>query len=228
MSAPGGLYVIVDPEACMGRSPVDVARMALEGGASMLQWRDKAREKGLQLDDVRGILRECTARGVPLIINDHADLALVLAASARRVPGAGSAGRPAAGLVGVHVGQKDLPVADVRRIVPAGFVVGASTNNVEEARRAEADGATYVAVGDIFGTMTKRWTRGASPQRLAEVKAAVSVPVFGIGGINSGNVREVMAAGADGVAVISAVCGARDPRAAAAELSSLIAHQRRT
>jgi thiamine-phosphate diphosphorylase len=79
-------------------------------------------------------------------------------------------------------------------------------------------GATYVAVGDIFGTTAKQGTRSASPERLAQVKARVSVPVFGIGGINKGNLGQVMAAGADGIAVISALCSAQDPEAAAREL----------
>jgi thiamine-phosphate pyrophosphorylase len=162
------------------------------------------------------------------MVNDHADLALVLASRGHRVPGAGTAGRPPGGLVGVHVGRKDLAVADVRRIVPAAFPVGASTNNVEEAREAEAEGASYIAVGDIFGTATKEGTREASPARLAEVKAAVTKPVYGIGGINASNVREVIEAGADGVAVISAVCSTDDPRAAAEQLAGLIARHRRS
>jgi thiamine monophosphate synthase len=222
MTGIGGLYVIIDPDACRGRDPVEVARLALEGGATMLQWRDKTRDKGLQLPDAVEILRLCAANDVRLMINDHADLALVLAARGRRVPGAGSAGRGSSAFLGVHVGQKDLPVADVRRILPPQFIVGASTNNVDEARRAAADGAGYIAVGDLFGTASKEGTRSASPQRLAEIKRAVEKPVIGIGGINATNVRAVMAAGADGVAVISAVCSADDPRAAATELRRLI------
>ena len=207
MARIGGLYVIIDPAACGGRSTVGVARAALAGGASMLQWRDKARDKGEQLDDLRAIYRLCLDHDAILIVNDHADLALVLDdASPRR------------GLLGVHVGQKDLPLSDVRRIVPPDFVVGVSTNNPDEALQAEHDGAGYVAVGDIFGTTAKQGTRPASPQRLAQVKAAVHLPVIGIGGINAGNVAQVMAAGADGVAVISAVCGAPDPESAAREL----------
>ena len=227
MTEIGGLYVIIDPAACRGRDAVEVARLALEGGASLLQWRDKSRDKGLQLPDTQAILRLCALLDVPLIINDHADLALVLW-SARRVPGAGNAGGVRASLLGVHVGQRDLPVADVRTILPAGFILGASTNNTEEARRAEAGGADYIAVGDLFGTGSKEGTRSASPQRLAEVKQAVSKPVFGIGGINAANVREVMEAGADGVAVISAVCAADDPRTAAAELTVLVKAYRRS
>jgi thiamine-phosphate diphosphorylase len=207
----GGLYVLIDPAACRGRSPVEVARAALAGGASMLQWRDKARDKGEQLPELRAIYRLCVEHDAILIVNDHADLALVLDdASAPR------------GLLGVHVGQKDLPLVELRRIVPRDFIVGVSTNNPEEALQAERDGASYVAAGDIFGTTVKQGTRPASPERLAQVKAAVQVPVIGIGGINAGNVAQVMAAGADGVAVISAVCAAPDPQAAARVLSSVL------
>jgi thiamine-phosphate diphosphorylase len=202
-----GLYVLIDPAACRGRSPAGVARAALAGGASMLQWRDKLRDKGEQLLDLRAIYRLCIEHEAILIINDHADLALVL----------DDASEPR-GLLGVHVGQKDLPLPDVRRIVPRHFIVGVSTNNPAEALQAERDGASYVAVGDIFGTTAKQGTRPASPERLAQVKAAVGIPVVGIGGINAANVGEVMAAGADGIAVISAVSAAPDPEVAARAL----------
>jgi thiamine-phosphate diphosphorylase len=197
-----GLYVIVDPAACGGRSAVDVARMALEGGARMLQWRDKLRDKGDQLDDVRRVREMCDAHDALLIVNDHADLAL------------------AAGAAGVHVGQHDLPVAAVRLITGASAIIGVSTNNPDEARRGESDGADYVAVGAIFPTQSKGVTRPADLQRLRDVKAAVSLPVVAIGGIGPANIGEVIAAGADAAAVISAVCGAPDPRAAAAALSA--------
>jgi thiamine-phosphate pyrophosphorylase len=175
----------------------------------MLQWRDKLRDKGEQLPDLRAIYELCIEADAVLIVNDHADLALAL-----------DGAQGTRGLLGVHVGQKDLPLSDVRRIVPADFVVGISTNNPGEALLGERQGASYIAVGDIFGTTAKQGTRPASPERLAQVKAAVRLPVVGIGGINAGNVAQVMAAGADGVAVISAVCGAPDPEAAARELVS--------
>ncbi len=199
-----GLYVIVDPDACRGRDVLDVARLALEGGASMLQWRDKRREKGAQLTEARALRELCAEHGALLIVNDHADLAL------------------AAGADGVHVGQGDLPVEEVRRIVPAGFIVGASTNNVEEALAAEAAGASYIAIGSIYPTSSKEpeRTRAASPERLSEVKAAVGVPVVAIGGIDASNIEEVVRAGADAVAVISAVCGADDVTAAARQLAA--------
>ncbi len=213
MAALAGLYVLIDPAACRGRSPVAVARDALAGGAGALQWRDKRRDKGEQLADATAILALCAEADATFIVNDHADLALVLAGP---LP-------PARGAVGVHVGQKDLPPAAVRSILPPHFLVGVSTNNAAEATAAAADGAAYVAVGDIFGTTAKQGTRPAPPARLTEVKAAVGLPVVAIGGINRANVAAVVAAGADAVAVISAVCGADDPRAAAAALVAAIA-----
>ncbi len=111
----------------------------------------------------------------------------------------------------------------MRAIVPPHYLVGVSTNNAAEAIAAAAAGAAYVAVGDIFGTAAKQGTRPASPARITEVKAAVGLPVVAIGGINKANLAQVVAAGADAVAVISAVCGADDPRAAAAELVEAIA-----
>ena len=197
-----GLYVIVDPEQTRGRDAIEVARQALEGGASLIQWRDKARDKGEQLPQLRAVRDLCRRHGALLIVNDHADLAL------------------AAGADGVHLGQKDLPPAAVRAVVPPDFIIGVSTNNVEEARRAQAEGASYVAVGALFPTASKSVTRPASPQRLREVKQAVSVPVVGIGGIDEGNIDQVLAAGADAVAVISAVIAADDVRQAAARLAA--------
>ncbi|MCH7698281.1 MAG: thiamine phosphate synthase [Chloroflexi bacterium] len=197
-----GLYVIIDPDACGGRDPVDVARQALAGGASIIQWRDKRREKGVQLADARALGKLCKEYGALYIVNDHVDLALAVAAD------------------GVHVGQGDLPADVVRGLVPDSFVIGASTNNVDEARAAEVAGASYIAVGSMFPTASKEpeRTRAATPERLREVKAVVDVPVVGIGGIDASTISEVLAAGADAVAVISAVCGAEDPKAAAEAL----------
>ena len=100
------------------------------------------------------------------------------------------------------------------------MIIGVSTNNVEEARAAEAGGADYVAVGAIFATASKDVTRPASIERLREIKSAVRVPVVAIGGINAPNIAQVVDAGADAAAVIGAVCGAEDVRAAAAELAA--------
>jgi thiamine-phosphate diphosphorylase len=149
----------------------------------------------------QSLLSLCSEAGVPFIVNDHADLALAVGAD------------------GVHIGQTDLSVPATRRLAGAAMIVGASTNNAEEARRAEKDGADYVSVGRLFETESKTDTRPASTDTIREVKAAVSLPVCAIGGINESNLDEVIGAGADMVAVISAVCSAPDPRAAARRLA---------
>ena len=206
LSPISGLYVIIDLEACAGRDAIDVARLALEGGASLLQWRDKRREKGDQLPEARAVRELCARHDTPFIVNDHVDLALAVGAD------------------GAHLGQHDLPVEAVRPLVPPEFVIGVSTNNPDEARQAEASGVSYVAAGSVFptGSKTPERTRLANPQRVREVKAAVDVPVVAIGGINASNIGEVLAAGVDAVAVISAVCGAEDVRGAAQELARRI------
>jgi thiamine-phosphate pyrophosphorylase len=197
-----GLYVIIDPAVAGERDVAWIAAEAIAGGARLIQWRDKLREKGLQLPDLDAIARVCRENGVPLIVNDDVDVALV------------------AGADGVHIGQKDLPVAAVRKIVPREWIVGASTNNVAEARQAAADGADYVSVGNLFGTTSKEDTRPATLEMLHAVCAAVSVPVCGIGGINESNIRSVIDTGAAMACVISAVVAAEDPREAARRLSA--------
>jgi thiamine-phosphate pyrophosphorylase len=139
---------------------------------------------------------------VPFIVNDHMDLAL------------------AVGVEGVHVGQKDLPVAVVRRLMPKGTIVGCSANNLPEALQAEKDGADYVSVGRLYETDSKPDTRPATTETIREVKAAVSLPVCAIGGINEENIDEVVAAGADMAAVIAAVIKAVDVREAARRLAA--------
>ena len=163
--------------------------------------RDKTREKGLQLPVAESLARICREAGVPFILNDYVDLALAVSAD------------------GVHVGQKDLPVAVVRRLVGPEMIIGASTNNQDEARRDEADGADYVSVGRLYDTVSKKDTRPATTDTIRAVKAAISVPVCAIGGIDESNIDAVIAAGADMAAVISAVCAAADPRMVALRLS---------
>ncbi|MGI8551763.1 MAG: thiamine phosphate synthase [Dehalococcoidia bacterium] len=196
-----GLYVLIDPTHCNGRDPIEVAARALEGGASMIQWRDKERDKGDQLPVLRDLRQLCNRHVALLIVNDHADLAL------------------ASGADGVHVGQHDLPVSAVRKIVPADFLIGCSTNSAEEAQQAERDGANYIAVGRVFPSTTKASTRDASPETLRQVKRAVTLPLVAIGGITPDNVDLVIEAGADAAAVIGAVCEAADIEEAALVIS---------
>jgi thiamine-phosphate pyrophosphorylase len=196
-----GLYVIIDPDVATGRDVVEVARQALAGGARLIQLRDKRREKGIQLPMARALRSLCQEHGALFIMNDHVDLALAVEAH------------------GVHVGQKDLPVGVVRRLVPREMIVGCSTNNPEEASQAEADGADYVSVGRLFPTGSKSDTRPATTETLRAVKAAVSLPVCAIGGISESNIDEVVAAGADMAAIIAAVVAAPDVQEATRRLA---------
>ncbi|HEX2173318.1 MAG TPA: thiamine phosphate synthase, partial [Dehalococcoidia bacterium] len=166
---------------------------------------DKIHDKGAMLTLSRALRDLCAAAGVVFIVNDHADVAV------------------AADAGGVHVGQQDLPVGVARDLVPIDRIVGCSTNNPEEAAAAVAAGADYVGVGAMFASGSKLNTRPAGPGRIPLVRAAVpGVPIVAIGGIVAANVAEVVRAGADAVAVISAIGAAPDPEAAARELTALI------
>ncbi len=188
-----GLYVIVDPEVTGGREPAAIGKAALMGGARVIQLRDKGESLALA-----GILKEmCLAHNAIFIVNDHADLAVAIEAD------------------GLHVGQKDLPIAQARRILKPHQLLGRSNNLVKEALESAAEGADHVAVGPIFPTTTKATGRPlAGLETLREVKDRVKVPVVAIGGINEENVEEVVQAGADALCVSSAVGLAANPQEA--------------
>lgn len=153
----------------------------------------------------RVVLELTRAAGVPLIVNDRVDLALILGAD------------------GVHVGQDDLPADEVRKLIGPDRILGVSVSTLEEARRAVLDGADYLGAGDVFGTPSKL---DAGPpiglERLAKIAQAVPLPVVGIGGITEANAASVIQAGAAGVAVISAIVGSPNPGAAAQRLYKIL------
>lgn len=194
------LIVVTDPD-CGGRAVVDVVRSALRGGTPAIQLRMKDAPAREMAALARALLVETRAAGALLFVNDRVDVAI------------------AAGADGAHVGQDDLPAAAARRIAPPGFLIGVSAETVELARQAQADGADYVGVGPVYATGSKADAGDAvSTERIAEVAAAVRIPVVGIGGITIENAPPVFRAGAAGVAVISAVMRADDPEAAARAL----------
>ena len=202
-----GLYVIIDPEVTSGRDPADIARAALQGGAQVLQLRDKLREKGETLVLARTLKQMCVDFEAMLIINDHADLASVVNAD------------------GLHVGQGDLPVEEARKILKPWQVIGRSNHRTAELKESQAQGADHVAFGAVYSTSTKV-SKGTSvpvgPKALKEAKAAVQVPVVAIGGINEGNVEPVVQAGADAICVTGAIGLADDPEDASRRLVRLI------
>jgi thiamine-phosphate pyrophosphorylase len=200
-----GLYVITDEGISHGQSHVEIARKVAEGGADVIQLRDKARTGKDMLTIALQIRDIAHSSGATFIVNDRLDLAL------------------AANADGVHLGQEDLPVPFARRVSPKGFIIGTSVRSVQEAMIAETEGADYVALSPIFDTATKADAGpGNGLEMLKKIKSAVSISVIAIGGINKNNVRQVMDSGADGVAVISAVVGQKDIVKATAEMRSLV------
>jgi len=196
-----GLYAIVDPAACRGRDPIDVARAILRGGCSVLQLRDKESSDGVVLDTALAIALLCREAGVPFVVDDRVDVAL------------------ACGADGVHLGQADLPLAVARRLAPSSMMIGVSTHDLAQLARAQDGGADLVGFGPVFATRSKE--RPDPVVGLAGLAAAVRasrIPVVAIGGIDASNVEDVCATGVPLYAVISAVCGAEDIEAAARAL----------
>lgn len=202
----GRLHVITDTDLQRRHSHADLARLAARGGADTVQFRHKAgtmRARWTALAAVTEALRDVRAS---LIVDDHADLALAAGA-------------------GLHVGQTDLPVEVARRVLGPDAVIGATATTAEQARAAEAAGASYVGFGPVFATSSK-----ANPDSvkgldgLARACAETRIPVIAIGGITLARVADVMRAGAHGVAVLSAVVCADDVEAAAAAFADAV-HQ---
>jgi thiamine-phosphate pyrophosphorylase len=202
-----GTYLVTDAGLSGERSTVDVVRAAVEGGVDVVQLRAKgtsARERYELGRELRAVTAEA---GVPLLVNDRVDVARAVDAD------------------GVHLGDDDLPVDAARELLGADGVVGRSVSTVEGARAAEAAGADYLGVGAVFHTDSKDVREAESElglERVREIAAATDLPFVGIGGVTVENAESVVAAGADGVAVISAITGATDPRAATERLASAV------
>ncbi|MCS6801020.1 MAG: thiamine phosphate synthase [Chloroflexota bacterium] len=194
-----GLYVILDPEAGAIHALADAA---IRGGARLLQLRDKRGPAAETLRRAEALGARARQAGVLFFINDRLDIAL------------------AAGADGVHLGQHDLPVRAARAVAGERLIIGCSTNTVAEALRAVADGADYLGVGAIFPTASKTDTRPAGIAGLRAIRAAVDCPIAAIGGITPSNAAEVIAAGADMIAVIGALAQAADPETAARQLAA--------
>ncbi len=204
MSVDFKLYLITDRKQTKLPLP-EAVRLALQGGVRAIQLR----EKGLQVREllalafeIRTITREF---GAKLFINDRVDVAVAIDAD------------------GVHLGHESMPVSAVRKIVGRDMMIGVSTHTVYEARDAEAGGADFITFGPIFETPSKK-TYGlpVGSEALKTVKTHIRIPVFGLGGIRTGNLSEVLQAGADGVAMISAILATDDIRQASKDVINFI------
>ena len=189
------LYLVLDPDLCGGpEGMVRTARLAAESGATVVQLRAPSWKKRQWLETARELKSVLQPLGVPLIINDHIDIALAVDAD------------------GVHVGQDDLPVAEVRRLIGPDKWLGLSVTNAEQLAEVPYGSVDYLGIGPVYPTGTKS---DAAPvvgvPAFAQLVAASRLPVVAIGGIQAGNSQPLMQAGAKGVAVVSAICGQVDP-----------------
>ena len=200
-----GVYLVTDRSLCLNRTISDIVLQAVQGGVSYVQLREKDITTRLFVEEARAIKKILKPHNVPLIINDRIDVAL------------------ACGAEGVHIGQDDMPYAIARKLMGAKAIIGVSVEtwaDVEESQKLYVD---YIGVSPIFPTPTKTDTKGAwGLEGLAKIKALSRHSLVAIGGINESNATDVIAAGADCIAVVSAICAAADPAVATRNLKSII------
>ena len=199
------LYLVTDRTLCHNRSLETIVREAVEGGVTMVQLREKHASSKEFYEIASRIKKVLQPYRVPLIINDRLDIAIACDAD------------------GLHIGQNDLPYDVARKILGKGKIIGLSVENIRDAIDANALDVEYIGISPVFGTPTK--TDTALPLGLEGVKTIVEIskhPTVGIGGLNIHNAKEVMDAGADGIAVVSAIMSANNPGNAASELINLI------
>lgn len=205
------LYLVTDRSLARSGSLEDIVAEALRGGVTMVQLREKSLATRAFLREARSLKELTDSFGVPLIINDRLDIALACGAS------------------GVHLGQDDMPCVVARRIAGRKMIIGVSVSTIEEALEAVAQEADYLGISPLFSTPTKTDTPiPIGIQGLMHIRKATHIPLVAIGGINAANAAEVIRAGADGIAVVSAIMASSAPRLAAKELRSTVEEAGRT
>ncbi len=201
MQADYSLYLVTDRTLSKGRSSVEVVAQAVCGGVTCVQLREKSCYTRVFMEEAKAMKKLLDPLQIPLIINDRIDIAMAVRAE------------------GVHLGQKDMKLGDARRILGEGTIIGISVESLDDALEAAAGGADYLGVSPVFATPTK--TDTAPPlglEGLAAIRSHVAIPLVAIGGINSTNCASVISAGADGIAVVSALVSASSPKDAAIRL----------
>lgn len=196
------LYAITDSHWLNGRTLYSVVKESLEGGVTFLQLREKELDEEHFLEEARELQKLCREYQVPFVINDNVDIAAAINAD------------------GVHVGQSDMEVGDVRAKLGPDKIIGVTAKTVEQAVLAQERGADYLGVGAVFHTDSKADAKEISFDTLKDICKAVSIPVIAIGGITEENVRELAGSGICGIAVISAIYAQRDIKKAAENLKN--------
>lgn len=203
------LYVVTDRRLSHGVSEAEVARLAYAGGADAVQLRMKTEDGREMLEQAKAVKELADEYAKYFIVNDRVDVAVLSDAD------------------GVHLGQSDIPVHEARKLLGDDKIIGVSVHNIQEAITAMNDGADYLGVGSVFPTSTKPDSAPCGLDAIFSIKNAVDLPIVAIGGINRGNIQDVIRAGADAAAVVSAVVEQRDIEGAARELRDLILKARR-
>lgn len=198
------LYAITDRGCLRGRDLAEQVELAILGGVTCVQLRDKGVSDRELLSEAKLLMSVCRPYGVPLIINDNWQVALH------------------SGADGVHVGIEDAPVDEIRSAAGERFVIGATAKTIHQAQHAAACGADYLGVGAVFPSPTKKNALRITPDMLRDICASVRIPVCAIGGISKDNVSEIKGCGQAGIAVVSAVFAPDDVKQAASELVQLI------
>ncbi|WP_238883513.1 thiamine phosphate synthase [Clostridium sp. YIM B02551] len=194
------LYLVTDRDMLKNRNIVEAVEEAILGGVTLVQVREKDISTS-EFYKVASEIKEITSRNnVPIIINDRIDIALAIDAD------------------GVHVGQSDMPASIARNLIGPDKILGVSTATIDEAIKAEKEGADYLGVGAVFSTTTKDDARNVSLELLKEIKETVNIPIVAIGGINSKNVDKLKESNVDGVAVISDILAKEDIKQAARDI----------
>lgn len=199
------LYLVLDSDLCQTHSMVETTRLAVAGGVTMVQLRDKAATTAGLVSTGQALMAVLRGTGVPLIVNDDLEAALAIDAD------------------GLHVGQDDLPVREARQRLGKGKILGLSVETETAARSVDASVVDYVGVSPVFATPTKPDHKPpVGIAGLIRIAAASPVPAVAIGGLKAEHVAPILETGADGLAVVSAICGQPDPEAAARRLADAI------
>ncbi len=194
------LYVIADKKTCGNRDIEDVVSRSIEGGAEMIQYRDKESDDDSFLETALKLQAVCKSENIPFIVNDRIEIALRIDAD------------------GVHVGQEDMFLSEVRRKLSPEKIIGVSATSIQQAKEAEGNGADYIGIGPIFATLSKEIKEPVGLGMVREARVRLKIPFYTIGGISLSNIDSLIQAGARRIAVISAIILSDDIKSATAKL----------
>jgi len=194
------LYIIADKKVCGKRTIEEVVSLAIDGGAQMIQYRDKESSDDDFLKIASKLKDICREKNIPFIVNDRVEIALQIEAD------------------GVHLGQEDLPIKEARKILGFEKIIGISAETIQQAIEAEEGGADYVGVGPIFDTLSKEIEKPIGLDIIRQAKDSLKIPFFPIGGINLKNLDQVIQAGAKRIVVISAIVLSDNIKSSTAQL----------